>query len=157
MSAFAWNVFLALVWVASTGRFWFGNVALGFVLGFAVLWFGQRFFGPSAYVRKVGLFLSFVAFFVRELIEANLRVAYDVTTRSHHMRPGVIAIPLDAETDMEITMLGNLLSLTPGTLALDVSPDRRYLYMHAMYVDDADDLRQRVKAGFERRLLELVR
>ncbi|NNJ70240.1 MAG: Na+/H+ antiporter subunit E, partial [Kiritimatiellales bacterium] len=71
--------------------------------------------------------------------------------------PGVIGIPLDAETDLEITMLANIISLTPGTLSLDVSEDRKTLYIHAMYVINPEDLRNEIKDGLERRLLELLR
>ena len=73
------------------------------------------------------------------------------------MRPGVVAIPLDAETDAEITLLANLITLTPGTLSLDVSDDRRVLYIHAMYVDDVEELRRSIKDGFEKRVMELLR
>jgi multicomponent Na+:H+ antiporter subunit E len=154
---FLWNVFLALIWAASTGRFTLLDLAFGFAVGFLVLWFTQRIVGPSSYFAKVGRFALFFVFFVRELIAANLRVAYDVITRTHHMRPGVVAIPLSVETEAELAALANLISLTPGTLSLDVSEDRSRLYIHAMYIEDADALRDRVKSGFERRVLELFR
>jgi multicomponent Na+:H+ antiporter subunit E len=69
----------------------------------------------------------------------------------------VLAIPLDAVTDLEITAFANLISLTPGTLSLDVSTDRRVLFIHAMYAGDADQTRRDIKQGLERRLLGLVR
>lgn len=73
--------------------------------------------------------------------------------------PGVIAIPLDARTDAEITLLANLITLTPGSVSLDVSDDRRVLYVHAMYIDggDVEAYRRAVKEGLERRVLELLR
>jgi multicomponent Na+:H+ antiporter subunit E len=73
------------------------------------------------------------------------------------MRPGVIAIPLDAQTDIEITVLANLISLTPGTLSLDVSADRQTLYIHTMYLDDPEAARRGIKRGFERRVLAVTR
>lgn len=73
------------------------------------------------------------------------------------MRPGIIAIPLDARTNEEITVLANLITLTPGSMSLDVSPDRRHLYVHLMYVDDLEESRMEIKRGFERRTLELFR
>jgi multicomponent Na+:H+ antiporter subunit E len=75
------------------------------------------------------------------------------------MRPGIIAIPLDARTDLEITLLANLITLTPGTLSLDVSADRRVLYIHVMYIDndDIEAVRRNIKDGFERRVLEGLR
>jgi multicomponent Na+:H+ antiporter subunit E len=73
--------------------------------------------------------------------------------------PGVVAIPLDARTDAEITMLANLITLTPGSVSLDLSPDKRTLYVHAMYIDggDVEAYRRSVKEGLERRVLELLR
>lgn len=108
---------------------------------------------------KVWQILYFILFFLWELLAANLRVAVDILTPPHQMRPGIIAIPLDVETDAEITLLTNLITLTPGTLSLDLSADRRVLYIHTMYIDrdDIDAARERIKSGFERRVLEVLR
>ena len=86
---------------------------------------------------------------------SSLRVAYDVLTPTLHMRPAIVAIPLDAETDLQITILANFITLTPGTLSLDVSPDRKTLYVHAMYVDDVDAFRREIKEELERRVIEV--
>ena len=72
------------------------------------------------------------------------------------MKPGVIAMPLAAKTDLEITMVANLISLTPGTLSLDVSDDRRVLFIHAMFLDNEQELRNSLK-DMERRVLEILR
>jgi multicomponent Na+:H+ antiporter subunit E len=111
----------------------------------------------SSYFRKVLDLAAFLLFFVWEMILANLRVAYDVITPAYHMRPGILAIPLEAQTDDEITLLANFISLTPGTLSLDVSDDRKVLYIHAMFIDDEEKLRKEIKSGFERRLLDVLR
>lgn len=73
--------------------------------------------------------------------------------------PGVVAIPLDARTDAEITLLANLITLTPGSVSLDLSDDKRFLYVHAMYIDggDVEAYRRSIKEGLERRVLELLR
>jgi multicomponent Na+:H+ antiporter subunit E len=156
-----WNLVLALMWAIATGQFNVANVVLGFALGYAVLWFTRRGHGlpSSRYFARVPEVLRFVAFYLWELLLANLRVAYDVATPKHHMRPGVIAIPIDAESDIEIATLANLITLTPGTLSLDLSPDRRVLYIHAMYIDggQVDAFRRRIKQSLERRVLELLR
>jgi multicomponent Na+:H+ antiporter subunit E len=68
-----------------------------------------------------------------------------------------VAVPLDARTDAEIVLLANLITLTPGTLSLDLSDDRTVLYVHAMYLTDPDELRREIKEGFERRVLEVLR
>lgn len=112
---------------------------------------------PWRLFRRVPALLRFVLFFLWELWLANLRVARDVLTPGYSMRPAVLAVALTARTDLEITLLANLISLTPGTLSLDVSTDRRMLYIHAMYVDDPEDYRRYIQHEFERRLLEVFR
>jgi multicomponent Na+:H+ antiporter subunit E len=123
------------------------------------LFFVRRIVGGPNYLVKVRQALGLFLFTVWELILANLRVAHDVMTPSYYMRPGIIAIPLDARTDVEITLLANLITLTPGTLSLDVSADRSVLYIHVMYIDDddLDAVRRKIKDGFERRVLEVLR
>ncbi len=156
MNAFLSNILLAFAWVAITGLFEPTNFILGFTLAYAVLWLIQSATGYSSYFLKVYRIVSFCLFFARELISANLRVAHDVLTRHHHMRPGVVAIPLDVRTDAEITILANLITLTPGTLSLDVSMDRKVLYVHAMYIDSIEEFRRYIKEGLERRVIEVL-
>ena len=87
----------------------------------------------------------------------NVRVAIDVLSPTASLRPGIISIPLDVQTDEEIMLLVNLIMLTPGTLALDVSSDRRELFLHVMSADDPDAVRAQIKNGFERRVLGVMR
>jgi multicomponent Na+:H+ antiporter subunit E len=157
MSSLLANLLLALTWGAMTGDFSLSNLAVGFVLGFVALYASQRVFGPSRYASRLGRVAAFVVFYVSELIMANVRVAVDVITPRHRAKPGVVAVPLDAETDAEITILANLITMTPGSLTLDVSDDRKVLYVHAMFVEDPDEFRRRLKDSFERRVLEMLR
>ena len=152
-----WTISLAFMWSAVTGRFEFSNVVVGMVLGYVVLFVAQPVMGPSNYFKRIQRTVSFAAFYVWELVLANVRVASDVLTPRPRIRPGVLAIPLDANTDTEITLVANLLTLTPGSVSLDVSSDRRFLYLHAMYIDDVEAYRASVKADIERRVLEVLR
>jgi len=69
----------------------------------------------------------------------------------------VVAVPLDARTDVEIALLANLITMTPGSLSVDVADDRSVIYVHSMFAEDPDELRRQIKADLERRVLELVR
>jgi multicomponent Na+:H+ antiporter subunit E len=152
------NVLLALAWGALTGQFTPANLALGFALGYVALWVAQRAGKPQSYFAKTPRVLGFVLFFLWEMIKASLQVTYHILAPYRKLRPGVIAVPLEAHTDMEITLLANLITLTPGTLSLDVSADRRVLYIHSMTLgDEPDELRRQIKDGFERRVLEVLR
>lgn len=157
MNCFSWNLILALIWVAVSGTLTGSNLLLGFLVGYAILGIGLRHVPEFAqYVRRVPKVIRFLGFFIRELIASNLKVAYDVVTPKDYMKPGVIAVPLDARTDAEITIVANLISLTPGTLSLDVSNDRKVLYIHVMYLEDRDVVQRHIKY-FESRVLELLR
>ncbi|MEJ5298838.1 MAG: Na+/H+ antiporter subunit E [Armatimonadota bacterium] len=152
---------LALAWAALHGEFSLTSLSVGFAVGYLLLALLVRggLVGDNPYTARVSRAAGFIVFFLWELVLANIRIAYDVLTPKHHMQPGIVAIPLDAKTDAEITLLANFITLTPGTLSLDVSEDRSVLYIHAMYIQngDADALRADVKQGFERRLLETLR
>lgn len=159
MKMFLWNLILALSWTVSTGQFTLANLLVGLVLGYFILLFAQRALGSSAYFAKVPQVARFAIFYLGQIILANIRVAFDVVTPKNYMRPGVIAVPLEARTEAEITLLANLITLTPGTLSLDLSADHRVLYVHAMYIDDGDidEARRQIKEGLERRVLEVLR
>jgi multicomponent Na+:H+ antiporter subunit E len=151
------NLLLALAWLALTGQFTGVNFLAGFALGFLVLWLSQRPKATAAYVGKLTQVVDFILYFLWELVKANVRVTYEVLTPTHHMLPGVIAIPLDLETDLEILVLTSLITLTPGTLSLDISEDRKILYIHAMFIEDRERLQKTIKEGFERRVREVLR
>ncbi len=159
MRLFLWNLLLALFWAAVSDTMTLLNLCFGFLAGYLVLLGARRTLESTDYFRKTGLVFSFIWFFVRELVKSTLKIAHDIVTPTHRMQPGVIAIPLEVKTDLEITFLANLISLTPGTLSLDISADRSILYIHAMYVTDrdADSFRHVVKDQMERRVLELLR
>lgn len=157
MSMFLLNLTLAMIWVAMTGDTSSTALLFGFLLGFAILGMLQPILPSSGYFRRTKQFILFLGYFLKEIAISSLRVAYDVITPKHISHPGVIGIPMDAETDFEITLLANLITLTPGTLSLDVSEDRKILYIHVMFLDDADTLRREIKNNLERRILELVR
>jgi multicomponent Na+:H+ antiporter subunit E len=150
------NLILALIWAALAGKLTMLTFTSGFALGYLILWLVQPVLGRSKYFSKVPNAIGFTFYFLKELIRANLRVAIEVITIKHNMRPGIIAVPLDLHSDAGIIILANCITLTPGTLSIDVSSDRRVLYVHTMYVDDPDEFRNAIKDGFEKRIRELV-
>ena len=101
--------------------------------------------------------VTLVLFFIYELIVSSLKVAWDVLTPIHRSKPALIAVPMDATTNAEITVLANLVSLTPGSLAVDISEDRSHLLVHTMFGDDPEAFKAEVKNGMEKRVLEAMR
>jgi multicomponent Na+:H+ antiporter subunit E len=153
------NILLALAWAALQGEFSLTTLLTGQLLGYLILLSLVRggVLRRSMYIGKVHLVGGLAVFFLWELVRANLRLAFDVATPRFHMKPGIIALPLDVTQDSEILLLAMLINLTPGSVALDVSDDRRVMYVHVMYISSPDDARAEIKQGFERRILQLFR
>lgn len=157
MNLFLLNAFLAISWAALMGSFSLASLAVGFGIGYGALWIARPLFGESPYFQRVWRVLRLVFLFIYELVVSSLRVVWDVVTPTHLSRPGIIALPLAAKQETEILLVANLISLTPGSLSLDLSPDRKTLYVHAMFVEDPEALRRELKSGIERWVLEALK
>lgn len=108
-------------------------------------------------LRRFYDLLSFALFYGVEIVLCNIRVAHDALTPKDYARPGIVAVPVQVQSDLELLLLSNLITMTPGTLSLDVSSDRSTLYIHAMFVEDPDAVRQEIEEKLERRVLRLIR
>jgi len=154
---FLMNLLLSFIWVALTGSMYYSNFLFGFLLGFFILWIMNINETDHRYFYRVPKTLGFIFYFLYEMIVANIQVAYDVITPKYFFKPGIVRYPLNAKTDFEINLLSMVISLTPGTLIMDVSEDKKSLYIHVMYLKDKDRFIEQIKNGFERRLLEIIR
>ena len=160
MNAFLLNVLLAFAWAAVWGSISPDTLLTGFALGYAALYLARPLLGETTtYHLRLWRTVEFAGFYLWEVMVSSVRVTVHVVSPRFRMIPGIVAIPMDAETDEEITILANLVSLTPGTLSLDVSADRRVLYVHAMDLGEGgpDALRADIKQRLERRVLALLR
>ena len=157
MKALAWNLLVALLWVLLSGNQSAPNFLLGFALGFFALLLAPGDTPPPKYLTRAPRAIVFAVFLIGDASLSALRVALDILTPRYRARPGTIAVPLEPMSDFEMTLLVALVTLTPGTMAIDVSADRRTLYVHDMYIWDPDHVRRRVKQRYERRVLGLFR
>ena len=157
MNLFMLNLFLALGFSAVRGQFTLTGLLTGFLVGYLALWVSKPLYPDAAYFVRAPRVLHLAAYFLYQLIVSNFRVLWEVITPRPKSRPGIIGIELAARTDMEIMLVANMISLTPGTLSLDISDDRRMLYVHFMFLDDPAAARREIKDGLERRVLEALR
>ncbi len=157
MKNFLMNLLLSFIWVALTGSLYYSNFLFGFLLGFFILWIMNRQEEDRRYFNKVPKTIGFIFYFLYEMIAANVQVAYDVITPKYFFKPGIIRYPLEANTDIEINLLSTMISMTPGTLILDISEDKRSLFIHVMYLKDREQFIAQIKKGFEYKLLEILR
>lgn len=172
MSLFLVNILLSIVWVALRGEYTVANLVVGFVLGYLLIWLGRPFFVNAEYFRSKDLedvgervlnapewlfrWSRFTLVFLWEVMLANIQVAVGVLSPISRLRPGVLAVPLDVTTDAQITLLANMITLTPGTLSLDLSNDRQVLYVYFFHIVDPERSRREVKEGFERMVQEVM-
>ncbi|MDT8322916.1 MAG: Na+/H+ antiporter subunit E [Bacteroidota bacterium] len=99
--------------------------------------------------------LLFFFFYVKEVVLSSFLVAYDILTPRLYSRPGIIAVSLRALTDRQVLVLTNLVTMTPGTLSLDLSDDRLTLYIHHMHIPDPEALRLQIEKDYVRRVREI--
>ncbi|WP_186400979.1 Na+/H+ antiporter subunit E [Stappia sp. P2PMeth1] len=151
------NILLALAWGAVTGSFAEVNLLFGFLLGTMALYLIREQTGSDRYLRRFWLIFVLAMTFVYELVLSAVRVASIVLRPKIELKPGIIAYPLTVDRDFEITMLANLITLTPGTLSVDVSDDRSTLYIHCIDVPDKQATIDDIKNSFERKILEAFR
>jgi multicomponent Na+:H+ antiporter subunit E len=163
------NFVLAIIWMALQRSFGLADFIVGFAFGFVIIWLSQRALieqaadlaasrgagAFSSYPRQAMRLLSFTGFALWSIVKANIEVAKIVIRPRLNIRPGIIAIPLDVRSEAGITLLANLITLTPGTVTLDISSDRRTAYVHCIDIQDADAIRDDIKQNFERRVMEL--
>jgi multicomponent Na+:H+ antiporter subunit E len=156
MNRFLWNVILALSWVAVTGEVTTLNFLAGFILAYFAILLTEASSLKSGYGRRFWLVTGFGLFYVKELVLSSLRVARDVLSPRPRVAPAIVAVPLEpGHSDSTVTVLANLITMTPGTMSLDASQDRHWLYIHAVYADDVERFRREFKEQFERRVLEV--
>lgn len=153
MSLFIMHLILTIVWFLLIGDQSMVSLASGFIIGFVALWIAKPMFDTkTTYFGRLFRVFRLVNFFLYELILSSIRVAWDVLTPTHLSRPAIIEMPLDVDSDMEVFLVANLISLTPGTLTLDVDRKRNCLIIHAMFGEDPEGLVKELKDGMEYRV-----
>lgn len=135
---------------------WNGVITVAAFLGVCViLWLLSIFYNRRVF-RQVPQIINLSLFFLKELVIANIRVTYEVLTPTDRLKPAVITVPLDIEGETEIMLLANMITLTPGTLSIDVSDDQGQLFVHTLYSgDQQEDFRKQIKEGFERKIMKV--
>lgn len=151
---------MTLVWAALQGSFGVGTLLLGALFSGAILYvceplFNQEergVFSDGRPFRRAWRTLVLLLVFLREVVESAVQVAGFVLQPSLSIKPAVIEYPLNVQTDREITTLANMISLTPGTLSMDVSPDRSAIYVHAISVSsrDGQEVIDEIKGSLEK-------
>jgi multicomponent Na+:H+ antiporter subunit E len=158
MSRYLLGLPFVLVWLAISGSFTIPNTLLGVVVAALSLGLIRAQLGDTeTYWRRVPAILVLALLFLKELALSAWTVARLVVSPKIVLKPGIFAYPLQLTSDFEITFLANLITLTPGTLSVDVSKDRAILYVHALDCSNVDATKRSIADGFERKIMEAFR
>jgi multicomponent Na+:H+ antiporter subunit E len=151
------TLILAVIWAAITGTFTLLNLLLGAAIGVIALFILRASLAPPRRLRQVRRLVSLAGLFFYELLMSAVKVAIIVLKPDLRasLRPGIIAVPLDVKSNAEITLLANLITLTPGTLSIDLSEDRSKLFVHVITLETPEAVIADIKNGFEKKVMEV--
>jgi multicomponent Na+:H+ antiporter subunit E len=146
-------------WVVWQGTWDGGTVLAGTIAGALALLVMQPFVRSKMYVMHILAAVRLGLVFGWELVRSCVALSVIVLRPTLRIRPCIVHIPTDLQTDVERTLLAHLITLTPGTLTLDiVQKDGAYvLVVHALHVRDVDALISETKRTFERAIMEVTR
>jgi multicomponent K+:H+ antiporter subunit E len=150
------SLLLALVWLLLQNSLAPGQVLLGLVLGWAIPRFTLAFWPDRVVVHRPLALARFILVLLYDILVANLNVAgLILSRRTRELHPAWVEVPLDLADDLPISLLANVICLTPGTLTAHLAEDRRSLLVHALHNDDPQALVREIKQRYEAPLKEI--
>ena len=150
------SLVLALAWMLLLNDLSLGALVFGLFLGWLIPLFTAPFWPERVRIRRPLTLLRFVATVLWDILVANIAVARLILGRPAKLRPAFVELELALRTDLAISLLANTISLTPGTVSAYLSRDRRILVVHALDVDDVDELVANIRRRYERPLAEVL-
>lgn len=151
----------SLVWFALTDIKDIHEVIAGLILSLLISLIAGEFLittkSTQGLIRRLGFFIKYIFRFLWEMIKANIDVAYLVIHPMLPIKPGIVKIKTKLTKDSAITMLCNSITLTPGTLTVDVSETDKELYIHWIKVkaEGVDEATEKISSVFEKILTEV--
>lgn len=89
-------------------------------------------------IKKIWLIFYFIFFYLARVVKSNIQIAWDILTPKFYMAPAIVEVPLNLTKDHEILAFANLITMTPGTLTMEISEDKKKIYIHVMYYKDKE-------------------
>jgi multicomponent Na+:H+ antiporter subunit E len=158
MVTFICNLLIAILWLLLSAIPSVGSFATGFILGFGLLVLFRPVLPPDDYVRRVWAFVRFTAIFCGEFLLSNLGVAKVVLFRRRaNLNADFITYDARSLRPVEVLLLSHLISLTPGTVSVEIAPDYSHLLLHVLDAADPEAVRDRIERRLCRPLLEVTR
>ncbi|HBT71476.1 MAG TPA: Na+/H+ antiporter subunit E [Lysinibacillus sp.] len=156
---FILNLFIATLWLLLQDEVTphFSTFLMGFIVGMGILYAMHRFYGTQFYLRRVFSILKLLWLFNWELFLSSYSVIRQITTPRLNITPGIFTYKTVLKGDWEITALALLLTLTPGSVVMEVSEEGDVFYIHAMDIEQSKDAVIRSIGKFEQAIMEVTR
>ena len=147
------NIGISLVWAFLHTSFTVKHLVVGFILGAILIWILSPFLSNhNFYLIRILRIIKLMVIFLIELVKACFHVLYHIFQIELKIKPGIIRMEIDLDTPGEITLLANLITLTPGTLTVEVAKDNSALYIHTLVIDDAKSICDGIHNSFEKNI-----
>jgi len=144
---------LVLLWMALLNSFTAGGFFVGIVLGMTIPIYTANFWPERPVIRTPLQVISFLCILMFDVVVANVQVAYRIVfRRPEQLNTKWITVPLDLTSPEAITVLTGTITLTPGTVASDLSADGRSLLVHCLDVGSEKEMVRDIKERYERRI-----
>lgn len=153
------NIFIALLWtlISDESELRFTTFVAGYIVGIGIVFLMHRFFGQRFYLARPYAFFKLILIFIRELFSSSLLVLSQILSPKVNYQPGIFKYETQMRGEWEITAIALLLTLTPGSVVMEVTPEEDYLYIHAMDVEDSKEMLLKSLHNFEKAIMEVTR
>ncbi|KYG32457.1 cation:proton antiporter [Alkalihalobacillus trypoxylicola] len=151
------NFALAIAWMFLYNTYDLPTFIIGYIVGFIILFLMRRIFPSRLYIIRVYGVVHLLFVFIRELIISNYSVMRLILKPKLDIKPGIFTLHVSYNSDWELTLLSLLISLTPGTVVIDVSHDKQKMYIHSMNIDDIESSIHHIEESFQKVILEVSR
>jgi multicomponent Na+:H+ antiporter subunit E len=143
------NLFIGFLWMFLQDDWSALSFLSGYLVGLVVLFVMRKFFSSQYYLFTVQAVINLFLLFIYQLFASSIVVIERIIKPKLDIKPGIVAFETDLESDIEVTLLAALITLTPGSVVIEISPDNKVLYIHAMDIPELSDGVFRSKLQFE--------
>ena len=153
------NIFIAFLWMLliDEDELRFPTFFAGYLVGIGIIFFMHRFFGTQFYLRRVFAVIKLLFIFISELTQSSILVLKQILSPKLKIRPGIFKYETELRSDLEVTMISLLLTLTPGSVVMEVVSEENLLFVHAMDIENERDSILSQLTNFEKAIMEVTR
>ena len=153
------NLFIAFLWMMfiDEDELRFATFFTGYIVGAFIVFLMHRFFGEQFYLRRFYAVVKLVLIFNSELLQSSVFVLKHILSPKIHIKPGIFKYETVLRGEWEVPALALLLTLTPGSVVMEVTPEGNVFYIHAMDIEQSREDLIRSLGKFEKAIMEVTR